>query len=458
MTKMAVVEMKEAQPLNERPPFLHRTRDLIWAGTTGDTTTDDKMQPNVNDRLEQAKPEQGETSGKPQKARKSEQSDLTKNEIAKRASRIGKTSLAVLVAVGLLAARAQAQPTTPAKPPVDSATHAAHVAAGTHPALVDATKGDPALAQQLSELRVKVAQIEAALTKNAPSPSAAAAPAASAMPGMAASAAPMARMSGAAPGAMKPAGGMGSMAAPPGGATNMMGMMDKMMGMMDKMMSMGGGAMPAGAPAAGMSGGGGMVMDKMETAGVMGMGAMGSGAAGAMPQSVLPGFPGASHLYHIGATGFFLDHPQHLALTTEQQAALSRAKEQALLAKSTADRAIQQAEQELWTLTAADQPDVAKIKAKIGEIEKLKGDQRIAFIRSVGEAARVLTDEQRAALLGTGAPQAAQMTAPQGSAVSVNPQGGMGSTDPKAGMGDDSMGNMGGNTPNTTGNGGKGDM
>ena len=436
------------------------------------------------------KPEQGETSGKPQKARKSEQSDITKNEMTKRASRIGKTSLAVLVAVGLLAASAQAQSTTPAKPPVDPATHAAHVAAGTHPAPADATKGDPALAQQLSELRVKVAQIEAALVKNAPSPSAAAALAAGAMPGMAAPAAPMARMSGTAPGAMKPAGGMGGMAAPPGGAMNMMGMMDKMMGMMDKMMSMdggampagapmagggmgmgmmqsemggmGGGAMPAGAPPAGMSGGGGMVMDKMEMAGMMGMGAMGSGAAGAMPQSVLPGFPGASHLYHIGATGFFLDHPQHIALTTEQQVALSRAKEQAFLAKSTADRAIQQAEQELWTLTAADQPDVAKIEAKIGEIVKLKGDQRIAFIRSVGEAARVLTDDQRAALLGTGVPGAAQMTAPQGSAGSVNPQGGMGSTDPKAGMagmGDDSMGNMGGGkTPNTKGNGGMGDM
>ena len=28
--------------------------------------------------------------------------------------------------------------------------------------------------------------------------------------------------------------------------------------------------------------------------------------------SALPGFPGQSHLYHIGATGFFLDHPEHI--------------------------------------------------------------------------------------------------------------------------------------------------
>jgi len=250
------------------------------------------------------------------------------------------------------------------------------------------------------------------------------------MPGMAAPAAPMAGMSGTAPGAMKPAGGMGGMAAPSGGAMNMMGMMDKMMGMMDKMMSMGGGttpagapmagggmgmmqsemggmsggAMPAAAPAAGMSGAGGMGMDKMEMAGMMGMGAMGSGAAGAMPQSVLPGFPGASHLYHIGATDFFLDHPQHIALTTEQQAALSKAKEQALLAKSTADRAIQQAEQELWTLTAADQPDAAMIEAKIAEIGKLAGDERLAFIRAVGDASKLLTDQQRKILTGFAPP------------------------------------------------------
>ncbi len=37
------------------------------------------------------------------------------------------------------------------------------------------------------------------------------------------------------------------------------------------------------------------------------------------------------------------------------------------------------------------------------EIEKLRGDQRLAFIRAVGEAAKILTDEQRTALLGQAA-------------------------------------------------------
>lgn len=207
----------------------------------------------------------------------------------------------------------------------------------------------------------------------------------------------------------------------------MMGMMDKMMGMMDKMMPMdpaapmpaGGmamdkmkpGAMPAAAPAAGMGGGGMMSMMGMMDMDMMGM--SGSGSMAAMPQSALPGFPGASHLYHIGATGFFLDHPQHITLTTEQQAALNKAKEQALLAKSTADRAVEQSEQGLWALTAADQPDATKIEAKIREIEKLRGDERLAFIRAVGEASKLLTDEQRKILTGFApVPAAAPATAP----------------------------------------------
>jgi Spy/CpxP family protein refolding chaperone len=227
-----------------------------------------------------------------------------------------------------------------------------------------------------------------------------------------------------------PMPGMSGAAAP----MNMMGMMDKMMGMMDKMMGMGGGAMPAGgAPMAGggmgmmdmdmmkmgampappMAGGGGRAM---EMAGMMGMGAMPAAVSGAMPQSALPGFPGASHLYHIGATGFFLDHPQHIALTTEQQAGLNKAREQAALAKSTADRAVVQAEQELWTLTAADQPDATQVEAKIREIGKLRDDERLAFIRAVGEASKRLTDEQRKILTGFAppAPAAAPMAPMKG--------------------------------------------
>ncbi len=153
----------------------------------------------------------------------------------------------------------------------------------------------------------------------------------------------------------------------------------------------------------------------------MGMGMMGrnpsSGAASmrgmstmSMP-SALPGFPGASHIYHVGETGLFLDHPQHITLTTEQQAMLNQIKERTLLANSTFDRQIDEAEQQLWVLTSSDTPEEAEIDAKIREIEKLRGDQRIAFIRAVGDAAEILNDEQRHALVGTMPPDHATPSA-----------------------------------------------
>jgi hypothetical protein len=184
--------------------------------------------------------------------------------------------------------------------------------------------------------------------------------------------------------------------------------------MQSEMSGMGGSAMPAGAPASGMSGSGmGMGM------GMMGMMGMGPGAGSAMAQSALPGFPGASHIYHIGATDFFLDHPQHITLSTEQTAALNNAKEQAMLAKTSADRAREQAEQDLWTLTASDQPDSAQIEMKIREIEKVSGDERFAFIRAIGDASMILTDEQRQILAGFAPPTS--MVAPVASAAPMTP-------------------------------------
>ena len=95
------------------------------------------------------------------------------------------------------------------------------------------------------------------------------------------------------------------------------------------------------------------------------------------------------------------------------------------------------------------------------EIENLQGEQRIAFIRAVGEAARMLTDDQRAALLGT-APVATEALAPQGPTGAVNSPTGAGATDPKPQMPAtalDSMDNMDtGETQKPMGPGGMGDM
>jgi hypothetical protein len=152
----------------------------------------------------------------------------------------------------------------------------------------------------------------------------------------------------------------------------------------------------------GMSSGGNMKMCCMGEMGGM-MGGMRSSGMGGMKRSssAMPGQPGASHLYHVGSTGFFLDHAKHIALTPEQKTTLNRLKEKALLDRATQQRRIDGAEQELYMLTGADQPDVAQIQAKIAELEKLRADQRMNFIRAVGEAAKVLTHDQHRTLLGT---------------------------------------------------------
>ena len=80
---------------------------------------------------------------------------------------------------------------------------------------------------------------------------------------------------------------------------------------------------------------------------------------------------------------------------------LNRLKEKAMLERASTQRRIDQNEQELYALTGADQPDTSNIQAKVGEIEKLRGDERMNFIRAVGEASNVLSHEQHLALMGT---------------------------------------------------------
>lgn len=290
--------------------------------------------------------------------------------------------------------------------------------------LVSAAQNQPAgstaidenLAQQVRELQGKVAALEAALRERYPTMGR--------MSGMGASSGGMQGMgmgmmgrqgteTGQPMGSMQSGQGMSGMRMMQGMGAGMMDDMD--MGMMGGMSGAGGMAGMSGmGMMRGMGGGmGTMDTDMTEMMGQNpagnGMGRMGGmgrmrGMGGMSLPSALPGFPGASHLYHIGATDFFLDHPQHITLTTEQQTTLNQIKERALLAKADSQRKIDQAEQELWELTSADQPDATKIEAKVREIEKLRGDQRLAFIRVVGEAAQVLTPEQVQSLSGQAPP------------------------------------------------------
>ena len=120
---------------------------------------------------------------------------------------------------------------------------------------------------------------------------------------------------------------------------NMSPASNKGMGMMDEKSEMGmpagKGAMPAGSAPMGMKDDQG---EMPAPAAAMGMCCMGdkppagsapmSGmppSAGGMapmsgPSSAMPGQPGASHLYHIGSNGFFLNHSQHITLTADQKA------------------------------------------------------------------------------------------------------------------------------------------
>ncbi len=122
---------------------------------------------------------------------------------------------------------------------------------------------------------------------------------------------------------------------------------------------------------------------------------------GQMSSSSLPGFPGASHIYHVGADGFFLDHSEHIELTNEQSLTLNEIKEETMLQQADFEREIEAAEQEIWVLTSSGSPDVKKIEEKIAEVSKLQSEQRISYIRAIGKAAQTLTAEQRQALTGT---------------------------------------------------------
>jgi len=201
---------------------------------------------------------------------------------------------------------------------------------------------------------------------------------------------------------------------------------DKEMGSMggqsnNSMSSMGG---MSGSPSGGMGGmsgassggmGGGCCMGSMGQA----PGSGSAGASGMSMQTNLPGFPGASHIYHVGATGFYLEYADKLGLSTQQRTSLNDIKQRALVDQSNQQRKIDEAEQSLWLLTAADQPDAASVEAKIREIEKLKADQRLEFIRAVGEAAKLLTDDQRKMVLGM-APMPGSAAAPASAPKPMN--------------------------------------
>lgn len=257
--------------------------------------------------------------------------------------------------------------------------------------------GEPGIEDQLTDLRAAIARVEAALAQNHQSSAAD-------------SSADMVghdhgkHGSGSAMGGMNKKKGMGMGGMGMGGMSSGSDSSDSggmQMGM-GKMKMGGMSSDSASSDSGGMSMGmGGMGMKKMGSMmDGMGMMMMGKMPDSSMAASSLPGFPGASHIYHIGSSDFFLDHGDHLALTTEQQKALNEIKSATVLGQNEFDRQLERAEEQLWVLTSEASPDASAVEKALAEIGVLTADKRLGFIRAVGKAAEVLTDQQRGLLVG----------------------------------------------------------
>ncbi len=122
----------------------------------------------------------------------------------------------------------------------------------------------------------------------------------------------------------------------------------------------------------------------------------------------------ALHLYHLGAVDFFSDH-EELALTQDQRANLSGIRETAISGYASAQRQIDQAEQDLWSLTSPGRPDARQVEAKLMEIGRLAAQQRLEYIRAVGHAVAQLTDAQQKLALSPTSVKGSPMSVGSGS-------------------------------------------
>lgn len=93
--------------------------------------------------------------------------------------------------------------------------------------------------------------------------------------------------------------------------------------------------------------------------------------------------------------GFALRHPQDLNLTPQQVDTLKKLGMDSRRAaiRAAADQRV--ARLDLMSLRQSDPVDMGKVEAKVREIERLRGDSRIAAIRTDEQAKAQLTPEQR---------------------------------------------------------------
>lgn len=125
-------------------------------------------------------------------------------------------------------------------------------------------------------------------------------------------------------------------------------------------------------------------------------GLMGWGMMGRMRRSMMEGMPFSMGRMRVhGMPGFFAMIQEELNLSDEQVNALEQIRFQALKENIQRNAAIEVAEVELRELLAANSVDMAKVEAKVREIEKLRADKRIMDIQLHEKARNLLTAEQQ---------------------------------------------------------------
>jgi hypothetical protein len=141
------------------------------------------------------------------------------------------------------------------------------------------------------------------------------------------------------------------------------------------------------------------MMEDMDMMGMMGMGSMG-GRDEDEDDCGPAGLPGASHVYHIGDR-LLPDHPEHITLTTEQQSALNRANRRPCWTGRSRSGRSRRPSRSCGVDRRTSR--TSQIQTKVQEIEKLRGEQRLAFIAPWARRPRCSRRTSRR--LGNGEPQ-----------------------------------------------------
>jgi Spy/CpxP family protein refolding chaperone len=95
---------------------------------------------------------------------------------------------------------------------------------------------------------------------------------------------------------------------------------------------------------------------------------------------------------------FMLSNQDKLQLSSSQVQTLEKLRNDFRRQSIRLDADLKVAEMDLAQLLDSDSADMGKVESKVREIEKLKGDLRLARLRAIEEGKRILSQEQRVKL------------------------------------------------------------